>query len=1017
MRKYLLIIALLVMISMQLAADCDMTAMLAKEGQYISWFRNSLGSFNDPYDFFTFIKNNSSDTTNDDGYGILYYPEDWEFHYGELTNADQAWYQEGEDTYYTNPTDPDWQDAMDDAQNYIMNNSTEASIFLAHARQGTGGDGNHPFRFTYDGQVYSFEHNGFIEPGVKEALHYELGGATWFNNHPSNWVESSDYSDYTKFIDSELIFHYIMMHVIDFDGDIIRGINSAFSQTSIGETGNEIDFKNEISADYDNNIINFILSDDEFLYAYRNSSSSDSDHNLQYKESDDFIGVKTGDSPGFSDLQQHYFYILSPYCPINSISNFHSVPSVAFFSGDITSNTTWDSTYPPIITDDVTVNSNVTLSISSSIALKKRIDFDVIGTVNINSNGILNLTGGSALNIDGTVNINNNGELKMDNSSEVIVDGTGALLKLNWGSTLSGSTETTYGASYPNQPGAGEKIPGDRVIAQYGGSITTNDNDTPGLQITIKSNSSDKWDGILITDPNNLQSFWLTNCDISGIDKLEINNPPGNRQRATLKLYDTDFHDSNQIIIRDANVLEFIGSSSDKCMVQNNATKPICSYESTVIMEYVHIGGETANDGEENSDGIYLYETGPSESIIDDCNVYYNSGNGIKIDDMSINSFANNDISYNTGHGMYCLNGGFFIGTPPIEDLTISNNGLVEYIGTQDTYAMGSLADNINISDSNFGSGCDNYLLWNINWDQSTPVDIRGTNIISSQISHLYPSNASAWTFGRDNSPESELMLIAKQYIGEEDYENAVTVLKSIIGSYQQSNEAVAAINFLYQIENLTDYDFTSLRNYLIALAIESSDFLFDAVQSTIGKTYMKDNNYAAAIDCHEYLINHSQNNQVVLSAMIDQGYCYLLLSESNVRDIPTDCTVKTSTFDSYQQFVNDLDERFDEFKQDSINETMPDSSILSHTNHPNPFNPETVISFNLSAPSKVNLSIYNIRGQKVKTLLNKNMKTGTQSVIWDGIDNNGRSVTSGIYFYKLSNDNETVTKKMLLLK
>jgi hypothetical protein len=85
--------------------------------------------------------------------------------------------------------------------------------------------------------------------------------------------------------------------------------------------------------------------------------------------------------------------------------------------------------------------------------------------------------------------------------------------------------------------------------------------------------------------------------------------------------------------------------------------------------------------------------------------------------------------------------------------------------------------------------------------------------------------------------------------------------------------------------------------------------------------------------------------------------------------------------------------------------------------NYPNPFNPSTNISFSLKQASHVNLSVYNIMGQKVSIILDNDMQAGVHTAEWHGTDSNGKQVTSGIYFYKLESDNFQATKKMVLLK
>jgi hypothetical protein len=85
--------------------------------------------------------------------------------------------------------------------------------------------------------------------------------------------------------------------------------------------------------------------------------------------------------------------------------------------------------------------------------------------------------------------------------------------------------------------------------------------------------------------------------------------------------------------------------------------------------------------------------------------------------------------------------------------------------------------------------------------------------------------------------------------------------------------------------------------------------------------------------------------------------------------------------------------------------------------NYPNPFNPTTTINYSLKENSKVSINIYNIKGQKVKQLVSDQLSEGQHSVIWNGTDNNGKSVSSGIYFYKLKTENYEKTKKMILLR
>lgn len=104
----------------------------------------------------------------------------------------------------------------------------------------------------------------------------------------------------------------------------------------------------------------------------------------------------------------------------------------------------------------------------------------------------------------------------------------------------------------------------------------------------------------------------------------------------------------------------------------------------------------------------------------------------------------------------------------------------------------------------------------------------------------------------------------------------------------------------------------------------------------------------------------------------------------------------------------------------------QPDYSVYSHLtpddfhlfdNYPNPFNPTTTISYNLPAKTHVKLVIFNILGQEVATLVDEVQDAGYHQIEWDSKDNNGNTVSSGIFFYKLITEDYVNSKKMILLK
>lgn len=85
--------------------------------------------------------------------------------------------------------------------------------------------------------------------------------------------------------------------------------------------------------------------------------------------------------------------------------------------------------------------------------------------------------------------------------------------------------------------------------------------------------------------------------------------------------------------------------------------------------------------------------------------------------------------------------------------------------------------------------------------------------------------------------------------------------------------------------------------------------------------------------------------------------------------------------------------------------------------NYPNPFNTSTTISFSLNENSEVSIRIFNLLGQRIRTLVNQEMPIGKYDLVWDGKNDNGGTVASGQYSYQLIVNDEILTKKMILIK
>lgn len=124
-----------------------------------------------------------------------------------------------------------------------------------------------------------------------------------------------------------------------------------------------------------------------------------------------------------------------------------------------------------------------------------------------------------------------------------------------------------------------------------------------------------------------------------------------------------------------------------------------------------------------------------------------------------------------------------------------------------------------------------------------------------------------------------------------------------------------------------------------------------------------------------------------------------------HVREVGNIVSVLSNLYTEYSDVLDDDEQA-----------RFPLDCMLSQ-NYPNPFNPITKIEFLVAKPGLVNLNIYNILGRKVRSLVSEHMSSGYKSVLWDGKNDSGNEVTSGIYFYQLILGDFSEAKKMLLLK
>jgi len=280
-----------------LYSDCDYIVMIAEEGKSIADLveNNNSDDFDNPEVMFSYFKNRSTQNRNNDGYGIFCYLDS-----SQDLSESQKFIQTGFDTSIE--TDPN---RFKEAELFVLDDDNAVSIVLAHARKTSqGAYGSHPFKFTSSNSemnssnnnnnnnsnkiTYSFQHNGDCTPLRENMFNYlNNRDVNWFEKHPSNWADNS--LDYRQWIDSELLFQFIMSFVIDNDGDILRGMEAALTYN--GEYG---DFYKSFHGYFNTFRVNITLSDGKDVYIFRNTRLNGSSFNLSYKKyNNGLLSIKT----------------------------------------------------------------------------------------------------------------------------------------------------------------------------------------------------------------------------------------------------------------------------------------------------------------------------------------------------------------------------------------------------------------------------------------------------------------------------------------------------------------------------------------------------------------------------------------------------------------------------------------------------------------------------------------------------------------------------------------------------
>jgi len=289
-------------------------------------------------------------------------------------------------------------------------------------------------------------------------------------------------------------------------------------------------------------------------------------------------------------------------------------------------------------------------------------------------------------------------------------------------------------------------------------------------------------------------------------------------------------------------------------------------------------------------------------------------------------------------------------------------------------------------------------------------INITNLTIDTSDEDRFYPGLSSFVYVPLD--PAREIYNNGIQFLYDEDYQQAYDAMIYILSNFFNSSYTRYAHFLLPYITFALNGDLESL--WAILDEIEDEFLLRPQMIATIN---MFDENYIEAFERFQDVIDDPASEIEQLLAELDQSFCYLMLSESGSRSLPTDIANQPKNYDEYFEIQNDIFAKIMNLLENGIEDIVPEILEFSSSNHPNPFNPETTISFTLPNETIASIDIFNIRGQKVRSLMNEFLSSGHHQVIWNGQDDNGRNVSSGVYFYRLNTDNFSHTRRMVLMK
>lgn len=257
-------------------------------------------------------------------------------------------------------------------------------------------------------------------------------------------------------------------------------------------------------------------------------------------------------------------------------------------------------------------------------------------------------------------------------------------------------------------------------------------------------------------------------------------------------------------------------------------------------------------------------------------------------------------------------------------------------------------------------------------------------------------------------------------------YVTAVTIYKQVIDEQltAEASYTSSCMDGIYRIALTQNSSISELSDYIDAKISQyaTSDSAFTQLLTDYQvKAKVVASDFQGAIDILQWRLSNATDAVDSLNAVLDMEIVFQL-NELQSSKKPITTQYSQYKYPEFRSFSVKHEEHWnmlrDLLEKDNAETDVPIPAVpLISSNYPNPFNPSTTIAFSIPGAGDVKLCVYNIKGQKVKELLNGNMAKGHHKIVWNGRDGNNRSVSSGIYFLKLESGGNTSVRKAMLMK